>query len=169
MPDMLDWSAGLPEVTLPGGAVLIAEGEVHGLLYVLVDGAVEVSRAGSTLRVVDEPGAVFGEMSALLGGPATATVRAVRRTRLRRSDDGPGFLRANPAVTRARRDDARAAPRRHDRLPGRPAPPVRRPGRRPRHARHGAGLAAPPPEPGRRARLGAGARRAVLIASLIVV
>lgn len=101
MPDMLDWSAGLPELTLPGGAVLIAEGEVHGLLYVLVDGTVEVSRAGRTLRVVDEPGAVFGEMSALLGGPSTATVRAVRRTRLRRSDDGPGFLRANPAVTHA--------------------------------------------------------------------
>src|SRR3954471_14374953 len=93
---MLDWSAGLPEVTLPGGAVLIAEGEVHGLLYVLVDGAVEVSRAGSRLRVVDEPGAVFGEMSALLGGPATATVRAVRQTRLRRSDDGPGFLLPRP-------------------------------------------------------------------------
>ena len=52
MPDMLDWSAALPEVTLPGGAVLIREGEVHSRLFVLVDGAVEVSRAGSTLRVV---------------------------------------------------------------------------------------------------------------------
>jgi CRP-like cAMP-binding protein len=49
---MLDWSAALPEVTLPGGAVLIREGEVHSRLFVLVDGAVEVSRAGSTLRVV---------------------------------------------------------------------------------------------------------------------
>lgn len=101
MPDMLDWSRGLPEVTVPGGAVLIAEGERHVRLYVLVDGAVEVSRAGSSLRVVDEPGAVFGEMSALLGGPATATVRAVGEARLRRSDDGPDFLRSNPAVTHA--------------------------------------------------------------------
>lgn len=101
MPDMLDWSADLPEVTLPGGAVLIREGEVHSRLFVLVDGAVEVSRAGSTLRVVDDPGAVFGEMSALLGGAATATVRAVRETRLRRSDDGPAFLRSQPGVTHA--------------------------------------------------------------------
>ncbi|MDT7581660.1 MAG: family transcriptional regulator, cyclic receptor protein [Pseudonocardiales bacterium] len=101
MTGMLEWSAALPEVTVPGGTVLIAEGEVHSRLYVLVDGAVEVSRAGSTLRVVDGPGAVFGEMSALLGGSATATVRAVRETRLRRSDDGPGFLRSQPAVTHA--------------------------------------------------------------------
>ena len=98
---MLDRSAGLPEVTVPADTVLIREGERHGRLYVLVDGAVEVSRAGSTLRVVDGPGAVFGEMSALLGGPATATVRAVRETRLRRSDDGPAFLRSHPAVTHA--------------------------------------------------------------------
>jgi CRP/FNR family transcriptional regulator, cyclic AMP receptor protein len=99
--EMLEWSAGLPEVTLPDGAVLIREGEVHPRLFVLVDGAVEVSRGGSTLRVVDDAGAVFGEMSALLGGPATATVRAVRETRLRRSDDGPAFLRSHPAVTHA--------------------------------------------------------------------
>ena len=101
MPDMLDWSTDLPEVTVPGGAVLIAEGERHLRLYVLVEGAVEVSRAGSTLRVVEEPGAVFGEMSALLGGAASATVRAVGAARLRRSDDGPAFLRSNPAVTHA--------------------------------------------------------------------
>jgi CRP-like cAMP-binding protein len=98
---MLDWSAGLPEVAVPAGAVIIAEGEPHIRLYVLVDGAVEVSRAGSSLRVVDEPGAVFGEMSALLGGPATATVRTLGPARLRRSDDGPAFLRSNPAVTHA--------------------------------------------------------------------
>ena len=101
MPDMLDWSAALPEVTVPGGAVLIAEGESHVRLYVLVDGAVEVSRAGSSLRVVDEPAALYGDMSALLGGPATATVRTVREARLRSSDDGPAFLRSNPAVTHA--------------------------------------------------------------------
>ena len=98
---MLDWSAGLPEIAVPAGAVIIAEGEAHIRLYVLVDGAVEVSRAGSSLRIVDEPGAVFGEMSALLGGSATATVRTVGEARLRRSDDGPSFLRSNPAVTHA--------------------------------------------------------------------
>ena len=101
MTGTIEWSAGLPELTHPPGTVLIREGERHSRLFVLVDGAVEVSRGGSILRVVDDPGAVFGEMSALLGGAATATVRVVRETRVRRSDDGPAFLRANPAVTHA--------------------------------------------------------------------
>lgn len=98
---MVEWSAGWPETTHPPGTVVIGEGEVHDRLFVLVEGAVEVSRGGSVLRVVDGPGAVFGEMSALLGGPATATVRTVAETRMRRVDDGPGFLRTHPAVTHA--------------------------------------------------------------------
>ena len=50
----------------------------------LLDGALEISRAGTFITVVDAPGAIFGEMSALLGSAATATVRAVRDSRLRR-------------------------------------------------------------------------------------
>ena len=98
---MLDWSADLPEVRHPAGAVLIREGEVHGKLFVLLDGALEISRAGTLITVVDAPGAIFGEMSALLGSAATATVRAVRDTRLRRSDDPQGFLDGHPLVARA--------------------------------------------------------------------
>lgn len=44
---MLDWSAPLPEVHYPAGAVLIREGEVHGRLFVLLDGAVEISRSAT--------------------------------------------------------------------------------------------------------------------------
>ena len=43
---MLELSAGLPEVSCPRDAVLIREGEVHGRLFVLVDGEREVTRAG---------------------------------------------------------------------------------------------------------------------------
>lgn len=95
---MLGWSATLSEATYPTGSVLIPEGEVHGRLFVLVDGAVEVSRGGQLITVVDVPGAVFGEMSALIGGPATATVRVVAESRLRRTDDPTGFLGSHPAV-----------------------------------------------------------------------
>jgi len=101
VPDMLDWSADLPEVCYPAGAVLIPEGEVHGRLFVLLDGAVEISRGGTFITVVDAPGAIFGEMSALLGSAATATVRTVRGTRLRRSDDPDGFLDGHPLMARA--------------------------------------------------------------------
>ena len=40
-------------------------------------------------------------MSALLGSAATATVRALRDSRLRRSDDPQEFLDGNPLVARA--------------------------------------------------------------------
>ena len=101
VPDMLDWSAALPEVSYPAGAVLIGEGEVHGKLFVLLDGALEISRAGTFITLVDAPGAIFGEMSALLGSAATATVRAVRDSRLRRTDDPEGFLDGHPLMARA--------------------------------------------------------------------
>ena len=101
MAEMLELSAALPEVTCPRDEVLICEGEVHGRLFVLVDGELEVTRAGTRITVVDAPGAIFGEMSALLGSAATATVRALRDSRLRRSDDPQGFLDAHPLVARA--------------------------------------------------------------------
>ncbi len=98
---MLDWAADLPEVRYPAGAVLIRQGENHGKLFVLLDGALEISRSGTCITVVDAPGAIFGEMSALLGSAATATVRAVRESRLRCSDDPQHFLDGHPLVARA--------------------------------------------------------------------
>ena len=55
MSDLLTWSAGLPEVTHPAGSVVLQEGVVHGLLFVLVDGAVEVSRRVSRSRSSTTP------------------------------------------------------------------------------------------------------------------
>ena len=160
---MLDWSADLPEVRHPAGTVLIREGEVHGKLFVLLDGALEISRAGTLITVVDVPGAIFGEMSALLGSAATATVRTARDTRMRRSDDPQGFLDGHPLVARA---IATTLARRLDTINGYLVD-LRRQygdhdnlgmvGHRPR-------VTAPPPGRAVRARLGAGARLPVLTA-----
>jgi hypothetical protein len=54
--DLLTWSAGLPEVTHLAGSVVLQEGVVHGLLFVLVDGASrcpgwELRSRSSTTRV----------------------------------------------------------------------------------------------------------------------
>ena len=100
MSEMLALSAALPELTCPRGAALIREGDAHGQLFVLGDGELEVTREGTRIAVVDAPGAIFGEMSALLGSAATATVRALRDSRLRRSDDALGFLDAHPLAAR---------------------------------------------------------------------
>ena len=104
-------SLDLPEVTYPPGAAILTEGQRHGEILVLVSGAVRVSSQGTEVAVISAPGAIFGEMAALLDAPATASVTAVDECRFLRSDDPDGLLRDAPgfarevAVTLARRLD----------------------------------------------------------------
>jgi CRP-like cAMP-binding protein len=93
---LLDLSVDLPVMDVPGGEVLIEEGSLPGRLLVLESGAVVVEHDGVAFARIDEPGAVFGEMSAVLGRPATATVRAVGDVRLRVADDAIAFLTERP-------------------------------------------------------------------------
>ena len=62
------------------GQVVLNQGHRSGLMFVLIEGDVEVLRDEVCLATASQPGAVFGEMSALLGGPHTATVRARKRS-----------------------------------------------------------------------------------------
>lgn len=101
MSGMLEWSARLPVVSYPAGVEILHEGMAHGVLLVLVEGRVEVTRQGAFIALIDEPGAIFGEMSALLGGPATATVRTAADCRFHRSDDPQRFLVEQPGVALA--------------------------------------------------------------------
>jgi CRP/FNR family cyclic AMP-dependent transcriptional regulator len=48
--------------------------------------------------VIEEPGAVFGEMSVLLNRPHTATVRALTPITVYAFDDAERFLRSNPEI-----------------------------------------------------------------------
>lgn len=90
---------GLPEASFPAGSELIAEGAPGGRLLVLVDGAVTVLRGKVEVASVDEPGAIFGEMSLLLGVPNTATVTTARDSQFIVIEDGAAFMRENPDVT----------------------------------------------------------------------
>jgi len=60
------------------GGVVIEQGGVSGPLFVLIHGEVEVLRDNVRVAKISEPGAVFGEMSVLLGKSHTATVRALK-------------------------------------------------------------------------------------------
>jgi CRP/FNR family cyclic AMP-dependent transcriptional regulator len=93
----LDHCADLPERTFAAGGVVIAEG-VASALFVLVDGAVEILKGDVCVNVVDEPGAIFGEVSALLGVPPMATVRALSPSRFRVADDGAAFIASRPEL-----------------------------------------------------------------------
>jgi CRP/FNR family transcriptional regulator, cyclic AMP receptor protein len=95
--DLLELCSDLPVVVV-ADEVLIEEGEHPGRLLVLMSGELVIEHDGVTFARVDSPGAVFGEMSAVLNRPATATVRAVGEVRLRVTDDPIAFLSDRPGV-----------------------------------------------------------------------
>jgi CRP/FNR family transcriptional regulator, cyclic AMP receptor protein len=111
MPDVLEWAAHLPEMTFADGAEILVEGRRHHELLILVDGTVGISKSGAQISVIDQPGAILGEMAVLLDAPATATATALGECRVLRSDDPDTLLRERPglaleiAVTLARRLD----------------------------------------------------------------
>ena len=72
--------AELPIATYEPGETLLTAGSKTGLLLILKKGAVAVFKDGIEIAKVTEPGAVFGELSALLDRPHTADVRALETT-----------------------------------------------------------------------------------------
>lgn len=62
---------------------------MQGLLLVLVQGSVEVSRHGTVVATIDEPGSIFGERSAVswpYWAPSpSATIRSTAASALRSS------------------------------------------------------------------------------------
>lgn len=98
---MSEWLESLQQQPLrhfDAGEVVLEEGGCTGLLYFLVSGAVEVTKDGVAVTRTNEPGAVFGDLSALLGVPHTAEVRAIQPCDFRVVDDPVGFLETQPAL-----------------------------------------------------------------------
>ncbi len=59
------------------GQALFWEGEESRELFILVSGELNVLKGDKVIAHMDQPGTIFGEMSFLLGGKRTATVRAL--------------------------------------------------------------------------------------------
>jgi CRP/FNR family transcriptional regulator, cyclic AMP receptor protein len=66
----------LPLATFQAGDTVFAAGSRTNLLLILRSGAATIVKDGVEIAKVTEPGAVFGELSALLDQPHTADVRA---------------------------------------------------------------------------------------------
>jgi CRP/FNR family cyclic AMP-dependent transcriptional regulator len=98
MADLLQLSDDLPTMDVPAGHVLIDEGSDPGRLFILVSGSLTVERDGVVFARIDSPGSIFGEMSAVLGKPATATVRAEADVEVRVADDPEAFLIERPGA-----------------------------------------------------------------------
>ena len=96
MSDILKACKGMPESTFKPGEDLIQEGAKPGRIYVLERGEVIISKKGVELAKTRLRGSLLGEMGALLGIPASATVSASSPVTAYRIDNGDKFLRENP-------------------------------------------------------------------------
>ena len=76
---------------------MIAAGETTGKLLFLRQGLVEVAKEGTQIARISEPGAVFGELAALLDQPHTADVRALERSEFSVADAAT-LLASNPTA-----------------------------------------------------------------------
>ena len=83
---------------LPAGTVLLTQGTRSGKLYILLAGKVEVRRDTTLVAAIDEPGAMFGEMSALLDIDHTANVIAASPVTVLQFNDAATFLRSDPQI-----------------------------------------------------------------------
>ncbi len=80
------------------GQDVIQQGGNTDRLYFLIEGEVEVLKDDVPVAVASQPGVVFGEMAALLGGPHTATVRAVKPCAFYIVEKPREFLKESPAM-----------------------------------------------------------------------
>lgn len=95
---VLEKVSGFPLRAFERGDIVLSEGsDTHRLLF-LNRGVVDVVKDGVQLTRVTEPGAVFGDMSVLLGQPHTADVLAAEPSSFYIVDHAEGFLREDSLV-----------------------------------------------------------------------
>jgi CRP/FNR family cyclic AMP-dependent transcriptional regulator len=89
--------AELPLAAYHAGDTVLTDGSTTGRLFILKKGAVAIIKDGVEIGKVSEPGAVFGELSALLNSPHTADVVAVEASQFHVADGASEFMR-DPAT-----------------------------------------------------------------------
>jgi CRP/FNR family transcriptional regulator, cyclic AMP receptor protein len=78
--------ATLPLARYEAGETVFAEGTKTGRLLILKSGALSIFKGDIEFAQVAEPGAVFGELSALLDEPHSADVRALETSEFHLAD-----------------------------------------------------------------------------------
>lgn len=96
---VLAYCDGFPLDTFKPGDVLLAEGPATDRMYILAAGEVEVLRGDTQVADIAMPGAIFGEIAALLGGPHTATVRAVTEVTAFRIENARALLQSHREIS----------------------------------------------------------------------
>ncbi|WP_367873519.1 Crp/Fnr family transcriptional regulator [Luteolibacter sp. Populi] len=99
MNTFLEFVAGHPTCDLAAGEFVLKQDEPCDALHVMIEGEVEILRDDIRVGKIAEAGAVFGEMSLLLGGPCTASVRTLKPSRFASIPEPRAFLAASPAAS----------------------------------------------------------------------
>ena len=99
MRTILSFCQRLPEQTFGPGEVLLAEGREERILYILIEGEVEVLKGDLQINTVSEPGAIFGEISVLLDLPHTATVKTLTSSRVYVVERASEFLQSHTDIS----------------------------------------------------------------------
>jgi len=86
----------LPLASYGPDETVFAEGTSTGRLLILKSGAVSIVKGGIEIARVEEPGAVFGELSALLDQPHGADVRTLEASEFHVAD--AALLMQDPAA-----------------------------------------------------------------------
>ena len=98
MSKLLEACRRFPQITVPKGETLIEKDTTTGKLFVLLDGAFSIHSGTAEIATVEEPGAVFGEMSLVLSQPHTASVTATRDSRVHVIENGLSFLQSDGEI-----------------------------------------------------------------------
>jgi CRP/FNR family transcriptional regulator, cyclic AMP receptor protein len=99
MADFLDLVADCKTRNYAPGEIAMEQGLPAGPLLVLIDGEVEILRDDIRVAKTAQAGAVFGEMSILLGCAHTATVRALKPSRFAIIENPRQFLDSSAAAS----------------------------------------------------------------------
>lgn len=94
----LDACKTLPVAEFSASDHLLTQDAVGSRLFVLIDGEVAVRKGQVEIARISEPGAIFGEISSLLGIPYSASVVALGPTRAHVSEDGASFIASSPEI-----------------------------------------------------------------------
>jgi len=88
----------MPQRSVAAGTTVMEDGRRAGVLLILIEGSVEIVKGDYRINVISEPGSIFGEISALLDLPHTATVKTVEESRFYVAEDPLVFLRSHPEI-----------------------------------------------------------------------
>ena len=95
MDDFLELVTGCKTRNFAPQEIVMEQGSPTGPLLVLVEGEVEILRDDIRVAKTTQAGAVFGEMSVLLGCAHTATVRALKPSKFAVIENPREFLNSS--------------------------------------------------------------------------